>query len=61
MLPELELELLGSETFDRAGAGAYKLQTFLLELELELRVVVEIVGAKSGAAKIMFHVILKTH
>ena len=53
--------ILGSETFNRAGAGAYKLQTFLLELDLELRVLVKNVGAKSGAAKIMFHVILKTH
>ena len=33
ILPELELELLGSEIFQRAGAGANKLQTFLPELE----------------------------
>ena len=61
MLPELELELLGSEIFHRAGAGAYKLQTFLLELELELRVLVKNVGAKSGATKVMFQVSLETH
>jgi len=38
LLPELELELLGSEFFHRAGAGAYKLLIFIPELELELRV-----------------------
>ena len=38
MLPELELEPLGSGNFHRAGAGAYELQTFLPELQLELRV-----------------------
>ena len=36
MLTELELELLGTEIFHRAGAGAYTLKTFLRELELEL-------------------------
>ena len=38
MLPELQLKLLGSEIFHRAGA--YKPQTFLPELELELRVLI---------------------
>ena len=61
MLPELKLELLGSEIFHRAGAGAYNLQTFLLELELELRVLVKNVEAKSGVVKVMFQVSLETH
>ena len=63
MLPELELELLhlGSEIFHRALAGSHKLQTFLLELELELRFLVKNVGAKRGAAKVMFQVSLETH
>ena len=59
-LPELELELLGSDFFQRAGAGPYKLQTFLPELELKLRVLDKNVGAKSGAAKFMFQINLKT-
>ena len=59
LLPELELELLGSEIFHRAGA--YKLQTFLPELELELRVLDKNVGAKRGAAKVMFQINLNTH
>ena len=59
MLPELELELLGFKIFDRAGAGAYKLKNFLLELEQELRVLVKNVGAKSGAAKFLFQVSLE--
>ena len=54
MLPEQELELLGFEIFHRAGAGVYKLQNFLPELELELKFLVKNVGAKSGAAKVMF-------
>ena len=61
LLPELELELFGSEIFHRAGAGAYKLKTFLLELELELRVLDKNVGAKSGAAKVMFQINLETN
>ena len=63
MLPELELELLGSEIFLRAGAGASKLQTFLPELQLELRVLdtKKSVGAKSGAAKVMFQLNLDTN
>ena len=60
MLPELELELLGFEFFHRALAGAYKHQTFLPELELELRVLDKNVGAKSGAAKVMFKINLET-
>ena len=51
---------MGSEFFHRAGAGAYKLQTFLPELELELRVLDKNVGAKSGAAKFMFQINLET-
>ena len=51
---------MGSEFFHRAGAGAYKLQTFPLELELELRVLDKNVGAKSGAAKFMFQINLET-
>ena len=58
-LPELELELLGSEIFQRAGA--YKLQNFLPELELELRVLDKNVGAKSQAAKVVFQIYLETH
>ena len=54
MLLKMKLELLGSEIFHRAGAGAYKPQTFILELELEQRVLVSNVGAKSGAAKVKF-------
>ena len=54
MLSELELELFGSSVFLRAGAGAYKLQTFLPELKLALRVLDQNVGAKSRAAKFMF-------
>ena len=61
LLPELELEHLGSEILHRAGAGAYKLQTFLPELELELKVLDNNAGAKSGAAKVMFLNILETH
>ena len=57
----MELELLGSEIFQRAGAGAYKLQTFLTKLELELGVLDKNVGAKSGAAKVMFQINLETH
>ena len=60
LLPELELELLGSEFFHRAGAGAYKLQTFLPELELELRVLDKNVGAKSGGAKFINQINLET-
>ena len=52
---------MGSEIFHRAGSGAYKLQTFLPELELELRVLDKNVGAKSGAAKVMFQINLETH
>ena len=52
---------MGFEIFQRVGAGAYKLQTFLLELELELRVLDKNVGAKSGAAKVMFQINLETH
>ena len=60
-LPEVELEHLGSEIFQRARAGAYKLQTFLPKLELELRVLDKNVGAKSGAAEVMFQSNLETH
>ena len=60
MLPELELELLGSEFFHRAGAGAYKLKTFFPELELELIVLDKNIGAKSGAAKFMFQELTRT-
>ena len=56
MLPELELDILGSDIFYRAGAGAYKPQTFLLELDLELRVLDKNVEAKSGAAKVIFQI-----
>jgi hypothetical protein len=52
---------LGFKIFDRAGAGAYKLQTFLPELGLELRVLDKNVGAKSGAAKVMLQINLETH
>ena len=52
---------MGSAIFHRAGAGAYKLHTFLPELELELRVLDKNVGAKSGAAKVMFQINLETH
>ena len=51
---------MGSEFFHRAGAGAYKLQTFLPELELELRVLDQNVGAKSRAAKFRFQINLET-
>ena len=61
LLIELRLDLLGSEIFHRAGAGAYKIQTFLPELELELRVLDTNVGAKSGAVKVMFQINLETH
>ena len=61
LLPELELKLLGSEIFHTAGAGAYKLQTFLPELDLELKVLDKNIGAKSGAAKVMFQINLETH
>ena len=61
MLPELELKLLGSEIFHRAVTGAYKLHTFLPELELELRVLDKNVCAKSGAAEVMFQINLETH
>ena len=44
---ELELELISSRLF--------------FWLELELRVLVKNVGAKSGAAKVMFQVSLETH
>ena len=74
ILSELELELLGSNFcyqsgswrflalnfFHRAGAGAYKPQTFLLELKLELIVLDQNVGAKSRAAKFMFQINLET-
>ena len=50
---------MGSEIFHRAGAGAYKLQTFIPELEL--RVLDKNVGAKRGAAKVIFQIILETH
>jgi hypothetical protein len=56
LLPELKLGLWG---FHRAGAGAYKLQTCLPELERELRVLGKNVGAKSGAAKVMFQINLE--
>ena len=45
----MELELLGSEFFHRAGAGASNIQAFLSELELELRVLDKDFKAKSGA------------
>ena len=51
---------MGSEFFYRAGAGDYKLQTVLLELELEHRVFDKKVGAKSGAAKFMFKINIET-
>ena len=74
ILTGLELELLGSNFcyqswswsfwalifFYRAGAGAFKLQDFLPELELELRVLDQNVGAKSFAAKFMFQINLET-
>ena len=56
-----ELEFIGSENFNRAGAGAYKLQTFLPEVELELRSLDKNVGVKSVANKIMFQIYLETH
>ena len=59
MLPELEMELLGSEIFQRAGAGAYKLQKKFPELKL--RVLDTNVGAKRGATKVMFQINLETH
>ena len=57
----MELELLGTDIFHRARARAYKLQTFLPDLELELRVLDVNVGAKSGAAKFMFQINLETN
>ena len=59
LLPEMDLELMGSEILKRAGA--YKLQTFLPELELELRVLDKNVGSKSGTAKVIFQIYLETH
>ena len=56
MLAELELEVLGSKIIHRAGAGAYNLNIFLLELDLELRVLDKNVEAKSEATKVMFQV-----
>ena len=52
---------MGSEILHRAGAGAYKLQNFLPELELELRVLDKNVAAKYGAAKVMFKISLETY
>ena len=49
---------MGSEMFNRAGAGAYKLQTFLQEVELELSVLEKNVGGKSEAG--MFQINLET-
>ena len=46
--------------FNRAGAGAYKLQTFLQEVELELNVLEKNVGGKSEAGKFMFQINLET-
>ena len=51
---------MGSEFFHIAGAGAYKLEIFLPELELELRVLDKNLRAKSGAAKFMFQNNLET-
>ena len=67
ILPELELELLGSDICYQSWSWGFfaleffNLQTFLLNLELELGVLDKNVGAKSGAAKNMFQINLETH
>ena len=74
ILPELELGLLGCNISYQSWSWSfwalkffleleldYKLQPFLLELELELIVLDKNVGSKSGATKVMFQINLETH